>query len=437
MPRAPRSRILGGVDVALPCRARLGLALALALALGGCLRPGPPPVLATTPAPSHVATSTAPSDPPGAEPFDPERRLGPLRRLAPQVFVARDAPRSRARPSRLRDSVIGAGGVRLDLGCTGGATLVRAKGKPLSLLAGRSLAALALAPGGRFASVVADDGAIVVVDLASGKPRAIDRRGSSHWVGDVLVVRDACDTFAIDPTDHATRALTRACGEVVGTGGGALWIAEPADGEPALTATALIAVAIDGTDERIAFDPERPRDPIVSPDAAIVCGTFRRERQDLLQCRATRGGRFERVALDVVGTPVFADDGTRLAVRLGDPAAPQHELHLVDFAERSIRKLGHVTHRRLAFLAGGMRVVAYAGAPGTVFAIDSGERIAFGAPEDDWIGIVPFPGDRDRFQALRSGAGGCAELVRIELPRDLLPRARPSGSVVIADPPPG
>jgi len=365
-----------------------------------------------------VAPPVVEVSPPIVEAKPEPPRVGPLRREAPILFQpslvhAAIAPLSRA----VRGGAAGRdGAARVELGCRRGVTVVDAAGeRPVGGAATRV--------------VIAGDGREVAREHAGRIHRT--RLGTRE----VPSVLDGADATYLDAPDGPTLAFHRGCEWFAAASGGPavsigsscgapirvergrarLWLAESAGAD----ASGLPAI--------VGLEPGRPpitidlsaspgmSAPAMSADASILCGTFVDAGHDILACRLRDGGEFETVAKDVFGTAHFADDARRLVFTVGDRAHVPRELHLVDFDHRIVRRLGRVAHHRLAFLAGGEHVVAFDGARGLVFELDTGWVTPFGEEADDWVAL----GDADRpgtFLASRLRTR-CAELVRVELPR--------------------
>lgn len=373
--------------------------------------------VAHDPEPRTDVGTAAHDDPKPAEP-----RIGPIRRAAPFVFVPHTGAATLAAVGKsLRTAVLGStADVRVELGCPAGARVVeRSKATKLPLAKKDETRTAAVDPGGEW----------VAIELASGRVDVFTRAASRRlgtWPGrapialasDLLVVRDECRWLAVDPAKpgEPPRVLADAvCGELVhvDAAGRRLSIAEvPKDGT---SVQAIVAIGDGAEPQRI----EMPADvtaAAMSADGAILCGIFGGGPKPLLQCRPTDGGAFERVAQGVVGPLRFAADAPRLAFAVkanGDGL----DLHVVDFEQRFVRKLGKVHQHRFTFLPSGERLVAYEGGRGIVFELDSGFLVPFGGREDDWVSIVALPGTHDAFLATRLGKR-CADLVRIDLPKE-------------------
>ncbi|HET6583469.1 MAG TPA: hypothetical protein VFG69_08475, partial [Nannocystaceae bacterium] len=332
----------------------------------------------------------------GSEVVAAEARIGPIRRAAPFVFVPHPRAATLARVAKaLRSAAIGATPeLRVELGCPGGARVVdRATAKKIPL--GKDEAR---------AAVIAGDGQWIAVELQADRVALFSRASAKRlgtWNGarpialapDVLVVRDQCRWLAIDPgaPTEAPRVLAdQACGEPIHTDLAKRRIAIAETVADSASVAAIVHVGPDAEPSRLAL----PAGAVVtsvalSSDGEILCGVFTAEHEkSLLQCRNLAGGEFERVGQGVVGPLHFAADARRLAftVAVTDDAM---DLHIVDFAQRLIRRLGRVHHHRFAFLPGGERLVAYEGGRGIVYELDTGFLVPFGGREDDWVGILP------------------------------------------------
>lgn len=366
--------------------------------------------------PIAIVAAPAVEAPPPIEP-PPAPRVGPLRREAPILFQpsiahAAISPLSRAVRgwAARRD-----GATRVELGCRRGTTVVDARGKrPVTGAATRV--------------AIAGDGAEVAREHAGRIHR------TPLGTATVPAVLDGTDAIYLEGAEGPVLAFHRGCewfaatkggpGVPIGTSCGVpirvehgrtrLWLAEPAG--PGVTGIPAI-VGLEPGQPPIAIDlADSPgmSAPAMSADATILCGTFVDAGHDVLSCRLRDGGEFEPVAKDVFGAAHFADDARRLVFTVGDRAHVPRELHLVDFDHRIVRRLGRVAHHRLAFLPGGEHVVAFDGARGLVFELDTGWVTPFGEETDDWVAL----GGADRpgsFLASRLRSR-CAELVRVDLP---------------------
>ncbi|MFO0633920.1 MAG: hypothetical protein U0168_13810 [Nannocystaceae bacterium] len=390
--------------------------------------------LACQPKPAHVldptpiaiaghAAASAPVEPEPAAP--PAKRLGPLHRAAAFLFQpSPDAATATTVRGKLRLVAAGAAGERVEVGCKRGTTIYDRQGRERALTLRPD--AIAIAPDG--SAIAARTGARVAV-LAMPDARALGTWDGEDpiWLADgTLALRHGCAWVAIAPQRPDTPAA--ALGEHCGTpllsepGTARLWFA--ATDAPSVDATPVPARALVGLSPgqpplEQPLDAEGPVfEPRLSHDGSILCATTQRRGHALLQCRLRDGGVFEPVAQDVVGHPVFADDAPRLLVTVGDRETGQRDLHVVDFALKIVRRLGHIAHHRFDFLPGAERVVAYDGARGLVFELDTGLVSPFGDEHDDWVAVLPdaTAAGGDSFLATRLGQH-CAELVRVQLPR--------------------
>lgn len=388
----------------------------LGLTLLACTPPRPPVVAAdatpiTAPPPSVVA--------PPAEPPPPIPRLGPFRRESPILFQPSEAhaliepvARSVRAWAVSRD-----GASRVEIGCKKGVRVVDARGS-------RAIA------GAADRVVIAADGSEIAREHAGRVHRGEDNNTGALDGTDAIYLEDrtlafhrGCEWFA-----HGGEAAPASLGESCGTpirserGRARLWLAEldppapgGADGRPREAVRALVGLEAGQAPLRIDVASERPLyAPALSADAGILCATSDDRGHDVLQCRLREGGELERVAKDVFGVPQFADDAHRMVFTVGDGTHLPRDLHLIDFDHRIVRKLGRIAHHRLAFLPGGEHVVAFDGARGLVFELDTGWVTPFGEEGDDWVALAGAdqPGS---FFATRLRTR-CAQLVRVRLP---------------------
>jgi len=352
-------------------------------------------------------------------------RIGPIRRAAPFVFVPHPGTATLARVTKtLRAATMGPSAeLRVEIGCPEGARVVD-RGKTLRLPLGKDEAR----------SAVVDPGAQwIAVELARGRIEVFARaqlRRLGTWDGqqpialasDLLVMRHDCRWVGVDPSkpDATPKVLADdVCGDVVHVDAAVrrISIAQPIPDGAGVRA--IVHVGDGGDPVRV----ELPTDPplgaaAVSADGKILCGIVSGPGKPTLQCRPLAGGPFERVAQGVVGPLRFATDMPRLAfaVALGT-GNDAMDLHVADFDQRFVRKLGRVHQHRFAFLPGGDRLVAYEGGRGIVFQLDSGYLVPFGGREDDWAAVVPLPSTQDAFLATRLH-NRCNDLVKITLPKD-------------------
>jgi hypothetical protein len=380
----------------------------IGLAISACRPP------ATAPAPVAETPITSPPPPvmdPTPPPSDPAPRIGPFHRDAPILFTPSDTP---AVVEPVTKAVRGwassrDGIVRAEIGCKKDVRVIDGTGtRKIAKQADRV--------------VVSPDGADV----------ALERGGQVHF-------RDAATAGTEAVFLHGgVLAFRRACtwhtgvdAAVIGEGCGApilvererprMWLAElepktaGPDGRERQLARALVGLEPGRPPIRIELAAEgRMFAPVLSADATILCATFDDRGHDVLECRLREGGPFERVARDVSGPPMFADDAPRMVFTVGDPTHPPRDLHLADFTQGTIRKVGRVAHHRLEFLPGGEHVVAYDGARGLVFELDTGLVTPFGEESDDWVALAG-DGNAGSFFASRLRRQ-CAELVRVRLP---------------------
>jgi hypothetical protein len=351
-------------------------------------------------------------------------RIGPMRRAAPFVFVPHPGSAQLERLAKsLRAVALGpTASLRVEAGCEGGARIVD-NGKSQRLPIGKERTTVA---------VVDPSSSWIAVELAGARVAVFaraDLRRLGTWDGaqplalgsDLLAIRHDCRWVAIDPSKpkDAPRVLGESCGDVihVDAPGRRFAIAEP------IAETTGVRAIVRLGDTGAAVRHELPTDPplgsaVLSSDGRILCGVMAGAGKPTLHCRALEGGAFERVAQGVAGPLRFAADAPRLAFAIaGATAAEGFDLHVADFEQRFIRKLGKVHQHRFEFLPGGERLVAYEGGRGVVFQLDTGFVVPFGDREDDWVGVVPLPGKQDSFLATRL-RNRCADLVRIQLPAD-------------------
>ncbi|MBX7084340.1 MAG: hypothetical protein K1X88_34360 [Nannocystaceae bacterium] len=395
------------------------------LAVVAC-RPAPARVLDPTPiAIAGHRAAPPPVEPEPAQP--PAKRLGPLHRAAAFLFQpSPDAATATTVRSKLRLVAATATGERVEVGCKRGTTLVDREGREHALALRPD--AVVIAPDGA-AIAARSGGRVAVLALPQGRALGTWDGEDPTWLADgTLALRHGCAWVAIAPQqpDTPAQSLGEHCGAPLLSepGTARLWFAvsdaQPrADDDARAPTRALLGLSPGQTALEQPLGGDVPMfAPRLSHDGSIVCATTQRRGHALLQCRLRDGGVFEPVAQDVVGQPVFADDAPRLLVTVGDRETGQRDLHVVDFALKIVRRLGHVAHHRFAFLPGAERVVAYDGARGLVFELDTGLVSPFGDEHDDWVAVVPDAagGSGDSFLATRLGRP-CAELVRVQLPR--------------------
>ncbi len=369
------------------------------------------------PRPPTDVDAAARDDPKPAEP-----RIGPIRRAAPFVFVPHPGAATLARVAKsLRAAAVGStADLRVELGCPTGARVVaRAKAAKVPLAKKDETRTAVVDPGGQW----------IAIELA---PRRVDAftsaapRRLGSWPGDrplalasdLLVVRDECRWLAVDPSKptEPPRVLADAlCGEPIHVDAAARRIAIAETPTEGASVRAIVALA-DGAEPQRRELPADVTAAAISADGKILCAVFGGAAKPLLQCRPIEGGTFERVAQGVEGPLRFAADAPRLAFAVKS-AGDGLDLHVVDFEQRFVRKLGKVHQHRFTFLPGGERLAAYEGGRGIVFELDSGFMVPFGGREDDWASIVPLPSTHDAFLATRL-VKRCVELVRIDLPQD-------------------
>lgn len=399
----------------------------LGLTLLACTPPRPPVVAAdTTPIAAPPPTVVAPP----VEPPAPIPRLGPFRRESPILFQPSElhALIEPVAKSVRAWAISRDGAARVEIGCRKGVRVVDARGP-------RAIA------GAADRVVIAIDGSEVAREHAGGIFRGESRSAAPIDGTDAIYLEDrtlafhrGCEWFA-QVGDAAPASLGESCGTPIRSerGRSRLWLAEldppapgGADGRLHEAVRALVGLEPGQAPLRVELAAEGPSfAPALSPDAAILCATFDDRDHDVLQCRLRDGGVFERVAKDVFGPPQFADDAHRMVFTVGDGTTLPRDLHLIDFDHRIVRKLGRIAHHRLAFLPGGEHVVAFDGARGLVFELDTGWVTAFGEEADDWVALAGAeqPGS---FFATRLRTR-CAELVRVRLP------ARDGGSTAPAE----
>lgn len=364
-----------------------------------------------------VAPPVADPSPPAATPPPAPARVGPLRREAPILFQPSIAHAAIAPLSRsVRGWAVGRDGVaRIEIGCRRGIKVVDAGGE--RALDGVATRVAIASDGSELARE--HGGRIHRTPLASPASSSVLEGSDAMYLDGpdpTLAFHRGCEWFAATAGGPAV-AMGSSCGTPIRAehGRARLWVAEPvgpgAAGIPAIVGLepGQPAITID-----LAASPGMAS-PAMSADATILCGTFVDAGHDVLACRLREGGEFESVAKDVFGAAHFADDARRLVFTVGDRAHVPRELHLVDFDHRIVRRLGRVAHHRLAFLTGGEHVVAFDGARGLVFELDTGWVTPFGEEADDWVALGPAdrPGS---FLASRLRTR-CAELVRVDLPR--------------------
>lgn len=399
-------------------RARLAASI-LGLLTAAC---APPRSVVVDPQPIAIAASRPPAVAPTVEaPRPPPPRLGPFRRESPILFQpsaihAAITPVARSVRSWAASTD---GAARVELGCRSGVRVVDAGG---TRAVGADADRVAIAADG--AEIAREHaGRIARIDPTTGRTRAsVEGTDATYLAAGVLAFRRGCTWFTLRDDATEPTPIGDSCGQPIRSERDRprLWLAElvpPADaGVPGRdVVAALVGLEPSATPLRLELDDAGPMyAAAISPDASIVCGTFVDGGHDVLQCRLRDGGEFERVAKDVFGTAQFADDGRRLVFTVGDRTHPPRDLHLIDFDHRIVRKLGRVAHHRLAFLPGGEHVVAFDGARGLVFELDTGWVTPFGGESDDWVALGPLdqPGG---FLASRLGRR-CAELVRVALP---------------------
>ncbi len=351
----------------------------------------------------------------------PPPRLGPLQRASP-IFFQPSHERVAIAPvvAAVREwTASDDGATRAEIGCRRGVRLVQADG---IRSVGRTATRVTIArDGGELARE--EGGRIHRVDARTGSEHGAVEGSEATYLDDgALAWRRGCEWHVLEVGADAPAMLGRGCGRVIRSerGHARLWLSEHStDTLDAASGpvTAIIGLAPDQVPLRIALEPPA-RDVAISPDASILCVSVLVASHDVLRCRLADGGEFENVADDVVGTPQFADDARRMVFTTGHEAHPPHDLHLVDFDHRIVRKLGRVAHRRLAFLPGAEHVVAFDGARGLVFELATAWITPFGEASDDWVAIGPAP-EAGSFFASRRRAK-CPQLVRVGLPsRDL------------------
>jgi hypothetical protein len=354
-----------------------------------------------------------------------EPRLGPIRRAAPFVFVPHPGAATLARVTKtLRAVAMGPSAeLRVEIGCPAGARIID-RTKVLKLPLGKEEAR----------SAVVDPAAQwIAIELAKGRVAVFSRaqlRRLGTWDGsqpialasDLLVMRHDCRWVGVDPSKPDVKPKVLAdnlCGEVVRVDAAARRVSIAETIPDGAGVRAIVHVGDGGDPVRL----ELPTDPplsgaAMSADGKILCGIFAGPGKPTLQCRPLDGGTFERVAQGVVGPLRFATDEPRLAFAVALGASNEAmDLHVADFEQRFVRKLGKVHQHRFAFLPGGERLVAYEGGRGIVFDLASGHLVPFGNREDDWAAVIALPATQDTFLATRLHKR-CNDLVKITLPKD-------------------
>jgi len=383
--------------------------LVLGLALPACKPPAP----AIAPAPETPITPTpVVAEPEPSKP--PVLRVGPFRRESPILFQPSD---THAVIEPVTKAVRGwassrDGATRVEIGCSKGVRVIDGAG---ARTIGKTADHVA----------IANDGSDVAHEQA-GKIRhgpkdalAIDGTNATFLDGGVLVFRRGCAWFA----GSDAQPLGESCGTPIRVerDHARLWLAEvdppskDPEGRERKAVRAVVGLEPNAPAIRVELVDGGPMyGATLSADASILCATFDEAGHDVLQCRLREGGVFERVAKDVFGTPMFADDAPRMVFTVGDRTHPPRDLHLVDFTHKIIRKLGRIAHHRIEFLPGAEHVVAYDGARGLVFELDTGLVTAFGEESDDWVALAGAA-QRGSFLASRLRRQ-CAQLVRVRLP---------------------
>lgn len=369
--------------------------------------------------------SNDPGSDPGADVVAADARIGPIRRAAPFVFVLHPRAAKLARVAKgLRSAAIGpTPELRIEVGCSDGVRVIdRDAAKRLPLGKKDEPRAAVFDPAAQWIAVELQAGSVVLFS----RPR-LERLGA--WDGarpialasDTLVLRDECRWLAIDPATpkQPPRVLAdKACGEPIHVDTAKRRIAIAEVREETTNIRAIVHVGPDVESSRVELPTDVPVTSVaLSSDGEILCGVFTAaQKKPMLQCRMLAGGEFERVAQGVVGPLRFAADARRLAFTVA-VAEDAMDLHIADFGQRLVRKLGRVHHHRFAFLPGGERLVGYEGGRGIVYELDTGFLVPFGGRDDDWVSILPMPTTPSTFLATRLH-DKCADLVRIDLPKD-------------------
>lgn len=354
-----------------------------------------------------------------------EARIGPIRRAAPFVFVPHPSNATLARVTKtLRAAIVGPSAeLRVEIGCPAGAKVVEGN-KVQKLPLGKDEArTAAVDPAAQWIAIELAKGRVAVFTRAELRRLGTwDGRQPIALASDLLVMRHDCRWVGVDPSkpDQAPKILADdVCGDVVHVDRAARRFAIAQTNANAAGVQAIVHVGDGGEPVRLVLRTDPPLEAAaISADGQILCGIFSGTGRSTLQCRALAGGAFERVAQGVVGPLRFASDKSRLAfaVALGS-GTDAMDLHVADFEQRFVRKLGRVHQHRFAFLPGGERLVAYEGGRGIVFDLGSGYLVPFGGREDDWVGIIALPATQDSFLGTRL-RNKCADLVRIDLPKD-------------------
>lgn len=373
---------------------------------------GRPLAVVATPAPPVVS-------PPPVEPVP--ATLGPLRRAGPILFTpSRTAATLQLQAKKLsRWAGAADGRGRVEIGCAKG---VRWREGERAADIVRTADDVAVAADGTELVVVQGEALTrhTIVDGRASPASAIEGELASYAGDHALAVRRGCTWFA-RTNDGSTIEIGDSCSAPLAADRvrPRWWFAlsddaAPPGARPGFTMTGALALSPDAAPMRVSFGDRRARNVTVSPDGSIVCGIFDERGSDVLDCRPSETGDLERIAVDVFGAPRFAEGGRRMVFTLGDEDHVPRTLELVDFQHRLVRRIGRIAHHRYDFLPGGDHVVAYDGARGLVFELETGFATPFGEADDDWVALGPGPRPGE-FLASRL-RGRCVELVKVGLP---------------------
>lgn len=394
------------------------------VALGGCAAR-----IVVDPRPLAVlGTATPPVVAPPPEVAPPITTLGPLRKAGPILFTPSRVAATVTSQVRSLASWAGTvdGRARAEIGCKRGVQWRDAAST--SDVAARADTVVVAPDGSEL--VLVSKGQLARHTIGDGRPStaSVLTGDQAVYAADhTLAVRRGCTWFA-SAADGSPIEIGDSCGALVQTevSRPRWWFAEPADkptpagARPGFTIASALALSPDAAPMRVSFGDRLARAVAVSPDGQIVCGIFDERGHDVLDCRLSESGELERIANDVFGAPRFAEGARRMVFTIGDEDHVPRALELVDFQHKIVRRLGRIAHHRFDFLPGGDHVVAYDGARGLVFELETGFATPFGDADDDWVSLGA--GDRPgTFLASRLRAR-CVELVRVELPPADAPR---------------